>query len=1230
MRTFGSVQFGKMMVAAVLLGIAAFPVLAGLPAGYQAVDWIEARGGQSIDAGFSPPRNGGTAVDIEFAMTGGGNSRGSIFSCGYCDWNNYMLLSQNGTVAFGRGVTIVPYVENLRTRLNCDSAGNYSVYTNGALRISGTNAGLANNRYPNHLTFFECGGTFYAYCKLYSASFATNGIPVRDYVPCRRISDNKPGLFDRVENLFYINGKNGADFNYGADRLLADDLKVSGNPVNCGVPSVAYGLHGGYAAGQNVSISVMRVGENSDGTIRGTCTGYEVLTNGIVYLSGDVDENDGDTVQVSFPFPDCDRGAEVILKWDAQCRISSVSADASRGTVSKDYEWHSAGDDYSVEAIPNDGYCFYRWVGSDNEEYGRESSLTVTVADAITLTAEFGELRVLSPSGGDDTGMIAAAISELDAGSEIRLTAGTYNISATMLIDKDIRITGVDRDSVIVRGNGAQRLFKIDGESAPGASIENITMRNGYDAEGWGGGAGEGMTRSPGGGAVLLYKGGMVKNCIVEECSGRQNGGAYGIHAIGGKVIDTVIRNLSSANTIIWGQALIAEGGALISHCVISNCTALSQVQGADTAPVEAYGTGTELRNCLIAGCRSGHSGNASDNHGMAVYFRTAGAKLSSCTITDNTMTSAKGNAVVGSGTVVNCLVAGNLANVGASSGVEGNFAGAPSVTYSASRPLQAGTGNLLAPDILFSSGTFELTPGSALIGAGTVEGWMASSADLKGTDRLRGNEVDIGAFCYVPPALVCSISCAAEKKALESVDATVTSQVDGNLSGLVYTWIVNGADTSERGPSYNLKTSVAGLYTVALRVTNGNGDTATSEPVVFAVVPAVIYVDVSSADPVAPYGDRAHAAANLLDAVDAAISGCTILVSPGKYDLGKTLYVNERLDFRSIGNRDNTVIHVAGDYPGIYLNARGATFCGFTVTNGYMNRSLYIGTNARRGGGNLYAGEGTTVEDCRFSGGRCGGSDEVGGVSLGVYNATVRNCEIVCNNPNPNTSGWQLFHGVVKVSGPDSLVDRCLIADNSQVGAHRGQTFRRAAGLQLEGGTVRNCLFYGNFMTEGNNSNGTDYGRGSAVYAKGGILENCTVAANFSQDVSGMHCPAVQAEGAAVIRNCVIYGNKATSGGRPGSDAVADANWGGNDSQFSYCCTIPALSDEHSVSADPKFKLGGQDPYSLSGGSPCIGRGLNAPWMADALDFAGNRRRSGTVEIGCYEIRTGMRILIK
>lgn len=49
------------------------------------------------------------------------------------------------------------------------------------------------------------GVTYKAYEKVYGAKYYLDGVLVRNFIPCIRKSDNKPGMYDLVNNQFYVN-----------------------------------------------------------------------------------------------------------------------------------------------------------------------------------------------------------------------------------------------------------------------------------------------------------------------------------------------------------------------------------------------------------------------------------------------------------------------------------------------------------------------------------------------------------------------------------------------------------------------------------------------------------------------------------------------------------------------------------------------------------------------------------------------------------------------------------------------------------------------------------------------------------------------------------------------------------------------------------------------------------------------------------------------------------------
>lgn len=131
------------------------------------------------------------------------------FSAGY--WNEYNNDSQGKPVApFDLNTHIfkldVPnrkgYVDNTMVQLSTGN-NNYPGQGTKPLLL------FARAQGPNASTW---GATGKCHFRMEYAKFYQSGNLVRDLVPMVRIADEKPGLYDKVNNVFYVNQGTGDDF----------------------------------------------------------------------------------------------------------------------------------------------------------------------------------------------------------------------------------------------------------------------------------------------------------------------------------------------------------------------------------------------------------------------------------------------------------------------------------------------------------------------------------------------------------------------------------------------------------------------------------------------------------------------------------------------------------------------------------------------------------------------------------------------------------------------------------------------------------------------------------------------------------------------------------------------------------------------------------------------------------------------------------------------------------
>lgn len=192
-----------------------------LPSEYQEVEYIESSGTQYINTGLKLTQN----HSVEMAIQNLTNASAKIFgSRTSATSNNFSVL----TGLVGGTLSLVTDFQNYsNNRLSVDITNNlndkYTIKINNSkMIINDTEKAIttySNFTTPSNAYIFSASGTYPAgyvnastklyYCKIWNGTTL-----IRDYVPCYRKSDNEPGLYDLVNNVFYTNA--GSDsFTYG-------------------------------------------------------------------------------------------------------------------------------------------------------------------------------------------------------------------------------------------------------------------------------------------------------------------------------------------------------------------------------------------------------------------------------------------------------------------------------------------------------------------------------------------------------------------------------------------------------------------------------------------------------------------------------------------------------------------------------------------------------------------------------------------------------------------------------------------------------------------------------------------------------------------------------------------------------------------------------------------------------------------------------------------------------
>ncbi len=375
-------------------------------------------------------------------------------------------------------------------------------------------------------------------------------------------------------------------------------------------------------------------------------------------------------------------------------------------------------------------------------------------------------------------------------------------------------------------------------------------------------------------------------------------------------------------------------------------------------------------------------------------------------------------------------------------------------------------------------------------------------------------------------------------------------------------------------------------------------------------------YVDVNSASSAPPFTSWATAATTIQDAIDVAVAGDEIVVTNGIYlgggravfgTMTNRVAVDKPLTLRSVNGPQFTIIQgyqVPGTTNGdgaircVYLT-NGATFSGFTLTNGATRAtSDYVKFRESGGGGihcealQTYLDPPIVVSNCVITGNSAFGPGG-GAYGGGVLSAQIVDCELRGNTAQ--------FGGGVA----EGWIRRCVIVDNAaENGGGASEIYGEAGGFEYYSCKLDNCLLVGNRAQF----------NGGGVYACD--LSNCTVAGNSAGQAGGglYGFFVIQVQSPSRAINSIVYSNTSPS----------DANFVDYACNFENSCTTPLPGwGSANITNAPSFvnSVGGN--FRLQSDSPCVNSGTNY-YAPGPVDLDGNARlRGGTVDLGAYEFQS-------
>lgn len=574
-----------------------------------------------------------------------------------------------------------------------------------------------------------------------------------------------------------------------------------------------------------------------------------------------------------------------------------------------------------------------------------------------------------------------------------------------------------------------------------------------------------------------------------------QNNGTYGagVYMTGGTVTNCIITgNYCGGKTSRCAGIYMASAGCVVSHCVITNNSTARQTDaGTSITDWSAGGTALAMvksgtvRNCLIAGNTA-----SKDNIGAIVAVHD-GVFINN-TVADNVNTAVDGTAGVlaSGGKVINCLIAGNT-----KTGTTPQYAewrgSADLFVNCATELYRINDTCYCGPDIGFldhQNRDYRLSSASKCRDAGQNDD-RAGSLDLLGEKRVINKIIDIGCYEFDNSAFSASFVQSA-KTGFSPLTVVFTAKVDGVDEGdeLEYSWFVDGVLRQKSSEPTFSSDFTPGEYSVKLVAANLTKQ-VTAEP--YEIAGAVtcgarqLYVVDGNPGAAFPYDSFSNAASTVQMAIDAALDGADICISNGTYALATAVSVNHPV-----------VLHgLTGVAEDVILNGQGKTGC----------LDISAGADALVHSLVLHRGGGASV---------CGGCyiHQRGGT---VSNLVIRNC---------SQSGKWTYGGGFYLSGVDSHMTHCVVTNcTSSSGQADGAYDHGTAGDVRAGATLAHTLV-ANCRT---GSSGSWHYDSTLVVGANSRISFCTVVDNVATNIAGINLLAASAR----FDHCLIAGNRSSRG---------------------------------------------------------------------------------------------------
>ncbi|MEW5804371.1 MAG: HYR domain-containing protein [bacterium] len=331
-------------------------------------------------------------------------------------------------------------------------------------------------------------------------------------------------------------------------------------------------------------------------------------------------------------------------------------------------------------------------------------------------------------------------------------------------------------------------------------------------------------------------------------------------------------------------------------------------------------------------------------------------------------------------------------------------------------------------------------------------------------------------------------------------------------------------------------------------------------------------------------------------DAVDYAIEGDTIIVSPGTYR-GNIVIGGKSISLMSQPGMDPPVIEGSGTgfvFMVIKAGLKGR-LKGFII----QNKSSADPENDFSGG--VWCESSSwAITDCIFK-------DNSFGIGCFDSSSTIADCTIRGNSSTGYGVGI-LCEALIAASSPARpTIMNCIIREN-------------ATGIECYSSSpvITNCIIYGNSTAAS-----TEYGYGGGIvcgYGSSPVITNCTISGNSSAEENGGGIVCSGYNSSPVITNSILWGNS------PYEMYIEYDSPDADRAVVTYCDVRGGCDGAGNIDQNPLFFDPNAGDYRLRPGSPCIDAGSNQGSQdIDGLTRPqdGNNDGMALWDMGAYEFTT-------